>query len=341
MKEKIKGLLLCMFIAVPAWLLGRKFAVVGGPVISILLGMVIGIFLKNRAPFEAGIKFTSKKILQWAVILLGFGMNLTVIGKTGVQSLPIILSTITTSLLVAFIMCRALKIPSKISTLVGVGSSICGGSAIAATAPVIDASDEEVAQAISVIFFYNVIAALIFPLMGTLIGFSTTSGEAFGIFAGTAVNDTSSVTAAASTWDSMWGLGSETLDKAVTVKLTRTLAIIPITLVLALFRSKKSAGEGGQKVSIKQVFPMFILYFVLASVVTTIAQALGVDAGVFAPVKELSKFMIVLAMAAIGLNTDPVKLIKTGAKPLLLGFCCWVGITAVAIAMQHVIGLLA
>lgn len=341
MKEKIKGLLLCVVIAVPAWLLGRKFAVVGGPVISILLGMVVGIFLKNRSPFEAGIKFTSKKILQWAVILLGFGMNLTVIGKTGVQSLPIILSTITTSLLVAFIMCRALKIPSKISTLVGVGSSICGGSAIAATAPVIDASDEEVAQAISVIFFYNVIAALIFPLMGTLIGFSTTSGEAFGIFAGTAVNDTSSVTAAASTWDSMWGLGSETLDKAVTVKLTRTLAIIPITLVLAIFRSKKSAGEGGQKVSIKQVFPMFILYFVLASVITTIAQALGVDAGVFAPVKELSKFMIVLAMAAIGLNTDPVKLIKTGAKPLLLGFACWVGITAVAIAMQHVLGLLA
>ena len=196
MKEKIKGLLLCLVIAVPAWLLGRKFAVVGGPVISILLGMIVGMFIKNRAPFDAGIKFTSKKILQWAVILLGFGMNLTVIGQTGVQSLPIILSTITTSLLVAFILCKALKIPSKISTLVGVGSSICGGSAIAATAPVIDASDEEVAQAISVIFFYNVIAALVFPLMGTLLGFSTTSGEAFGIFAGTAVNDTSSVTAA-------------------------------------------------------------------------------------------------------------------------------------------------
>ena len=263
MKGKIKGLLLCFVIAVPAWLLGRKFAVVGGPVISILLGMIVGMFLKNRAPFDAGIKFTSKKILQWAVILLGFGMNLTVIGQTGVQSLPIILSTITTSLLVAFILCKALKIPSKISTLVGVGSSICGGSAIAATAPVIDASDEEVAQAISVIFFYNVIAALVFPLMGTLLGFSTTSGEAFGIFAGTAVNDTSSVTAAASTWDSMWGLGSQTLDKAVTVKLTRTLAIIPITLVLALIRSKKSAGEAGKKVSLKSVFPMFILYFEL------------------------------------------------------------------------------
>ena len=333
MKGKIKGLLLCFVIAVPAWLLGRKFAVVGGPVISILLGMIVGMFLKNRAPFDAGIKFTSKKILQWAVILLGFGMNLTVIGQTGVQSLPIIL--------VAFILCKALKIPSKISTLVGVGSSICGGSAIAATAPVIDASDEEVAQAISVIFFYNVIAALIFPLMGTLLGFSTTSGEAFGIFAGTAVNDTSSVTAAASTWDSMWGLGSQTLDKAVTVKLTRTLAIIPITLVLALIRSKKSAGEAGKKVSLKSVFPMFILYFVLASVITTIAQSLGVDASVFAPLKELSKFMIILAMAAVGLNTNPVKLIKTGGKPLLLGFCCWLGISCVALAMQHVLGLIA
>ena len=335
MKEKIKGLLLCLAIAVPAWLLGRKFAVVGGPVISILLGMIVGMFLKNRAPFDAGIKFTSKKILQWAVILLGFGMNLTVIGQTGVQSLPIILSTITTSLLVAFILCKALKIPSKISTLV------CGGSAIAATAPVIDASDEEVAQAISVIFFYNVIAALVFPLMGTLLGFSTTSGEAFGIFAGTAVNDTSSVTAAASTWDSMWGLGSQTLDKAVTVKLTRTLAIIPITLVLALVRSKKSAGEAGKKVSLKSVFPMFILYFVLASVITTVAQSLGVDASMFSPLKELSKFMIVLAMAAVGLNTNPVKLVKTGGKPLLLGFCCWLGISCVALAMQHVLGLIA
>lgn len=340
-KKNGAGLLLCLCIAIPAWLLGQAVPVVGGPVFSILIGMVLTLFWKNKTKVQPGIGFTSKKVLQYAVILLGFGLNLSEIAKVGAQSLPIIVSTISTSLIVSFVLCKAMKVPSNISTLVGVGSSICGGSAIAATAPVIDASDEEVAQAISVIFFYNVIAALIFPLMGTLIGFSTASGEAFGIFAGTAVNDTSSVTAAASTWDSMWGLGSETLDKAVTVKLTRTLAIIPITLVLALFRSKKSAGEGGQKVSIKQVFPMFILYFVLASVVTTIAQALGVDAGVFAPVKELSKFMIVLAMAAIGLNTDPVKLIKTGAKPLLLGFACWVGITAVAIAMQHVLGLLA
>ena len=330
LKNNWKGLLLCLCIAVPSWFLGKQFPIIGGAVIAIIAGMIVTIFLKNKTPFEAGVKFTSKKILQWAVILLGFGLNLNVILQTGKQSLPIIVSTITVSLIIAFVLHKVMRIPSKISTLIGVGSSICGGSAIAATAPVIDADDEEVAQAISVIFFFNVLAALLFPTFGKLIGFSTISGEAFGIFAGTAVNDTSSVTAAASTWDNMWGLGSATLDTAVTVKLTRTLAIIPITLTLAFLRTRreKSEGTSEKKVSIKQIFPMFILYFIAASIITTIAVSCDVDSGIFSPVKELSKFFIVLAMAAIGLNTDIVKLIKTGGKPIIMGFCCWSGITA-------------
>lgn len=341
LKNNWKGLLLCLCIAVPSWFLGKQFPIIGGAVIAIIAGMIVTIFLKNKTPFEAGVKFTSKKILQWAVILLGFGLNLNVILKTGKQSLPIIVSTITVSLIIAFVLHKVMRIPSKISTLIGVGSSICGGSAIAATAPVIDADDEEVAQAISVIFFFNVLAALLFPTFGKLIGFSTISGEAFGIFAGTAVNDTSSVTAAASTWDNMWGLGSATLDTAVTVKLTRTLAIIPITLTLAFLRTRreKSEGTSEKKVSIKQIFPMFILYFIVASIITTIAVSCGVDSGIFSPVKELSKFFIVLAMAAIGLNTDIVKLIKTGGKPIIMGFCCWSGITAVSLLMQHLMGL--
>ena len=336
-----KGLGLCLCIAVPAWLLGKAWPIVGGPVIAILAGMAAAVFLKNKAPFAAGIKFTSKKILQWAVILLGFGMDLRVVLKTGAQSLPIILCTISASLLIAYVLHKALRIPGNISTLIGVGSSICGGSAVAATAPVIGADDEEVAQAISVIFFFNVLAAILFPPFGSLLGFDTASGEAFGIFAGTAVNDTSSVTACASTWDSMWGLGSETLDKAVTVKLTRTLAIIPITLALALIRTQKArkAGGAGAKVSVRSIFPFFILWFIAASLVTTVCQGLGVPSAVFAPIKELSKFFIVLAMAAIGLNTDVVKLIKTGGKPLTLGACCWLGITGVSLLMQHIMGL--
>lgn len=345
-KKNYKGLLLCLVIAVPSWFLGKAFPIIGGAVIGIIAGMIITLFIKDKSAFESGIKFTSKKILQWAVILLGFGMNLSVILQTGKTSFPIIVCTIATSLIIAFVLSKVMHIPGKISTLVGVGSSICGGSAIAATAPVIDADDEEVAQAISVIFFFNVLAAIFFPTFGKILGFDTTSGDAFGIFAGTAINDTSSVTAAASTWDNMWGLGSATLDTAVTVKLTRTLAIIPITLVLALVRARKEKSSKNS-FSFKQAFPMFILYFVLASIITTIIYAVFpadttvcvIAGNVFSFLKNVSKFFIVLAMTAIGLNTDIVKLIKSGGKPILMGFCCWVGITGVSLALQHVMHL--
>lgn len=338
-KKNWKGMLACLCIAVPSWLLGKKFPIIGGPVIAIIAGMVITLMIKDKSALESGIKYTSKKILQYAVVLLGFGLNLEVIFKTGRQSLPIIISTITTSLVIAYVLHRVMHIPGKISTLVGVGSSICGGSAIAATAPVIDADDEEVAQAISVIFFFNVLAAILFPTLGAFLGFSQSSGEAFGIFAGTAINDTSSVTAAASTWDSMYALGNATLDKAVTVSFTRTLAIIPITLALAVFRTYKAEEEGGGQVSIKQVFPFFILFFIGASIITTIAAAVGVPMEVFAPLKELSKFFIIMAMAAIGLHTNIIKLVKTGGKPILMGMACWIGITLVSLGMQHVLNI--
>ena len=339
LQKKWKGLAFCLLLAVPSRFLGKMFPIIGGAVIAIIAGMVIAVFMKNKDGLEDGIKFTSKKVLQWAVILLGFGMNLNVVLETGKQSLPIIVCTITTSLVIAFALHKLMHIPSNISTLVGVGSSICGGSAIAATAPVINADDDEVAQAISVIFFFNVLAAILFPTFGKVLGFDTASGNAFGVFAGTAINDTSSVTAAAATWDSMWGLGTATLDKAVTVKLTRTLAIIPITLVLAFLYTRKGQKSQGKGVSLKSIFPFFILYFIAASLLTTVAVHFGVDASVFSPIKTLSKFFIVLAMAAIGLNTDIVKLIKTGGAPLALGACCWVGITGTSLLIQHVMGL--
>ena len=337
--EKIPGMLVCLLIAVPAWLLGSRFPVVGGPVIAILAGMIIASFWTPKDSMNKGIKFTSKYILQTAVVLLGFGLDMGVILQTGRQSLPIIVCTISTSLIVAFVLMKLMKAPANTATLIGVGSSICGGSAIAATAPVIGADDDEVAQSISVIFFFNVLAAIIFPILGHTLGFDTTSGEAFGIFAGTAVNDTSSVTAAAATWDNMWSLGTATLDKAVTVKLTRTLAIIPITLVLAAWNARK-ADSKSEKFSLKRAFPLFILLFVIASLITTAGSSLGVAASVFAPLKSLSKFFIVMAMAAIGLGSNMVKLIKTGAKPLVLGASCWICITLMSLLMQHLMHLL-
>ena len=338
-----KGVLFCLAIAVPAWLLGKQFEVIGGPVFAILIGMVLALIVPQGtgAPLQKGVKFTSKKVLQYAVILLGFGLNLSQIAQVGATSLPIIISTITTSLVVSFILCRALNIPGKISTLIGVGSSICGGSAIAATAPVIDADDEEIAQAISVIFLFNVIAALVFPTLGGVLGLSN---EGFGLFAGTAVNDTSSVTAAAAAWDGMHA-GANTLDAATIVKLTRTLAIIPITLALAFWQVRLAkraavAGEGSGQAAgtfdLKKIFPFFILFFVLASVITTV---FALPATVTAPIKELSKFFIIMAMAAIGFNTNIVKLVRTGGKPILMGLCCWVAIACVSLGMQHVLGI--
>ena len=350
LRKNWKGITAALVIAILSWFTGEKFPIIGGPVVAILSGMLLSMCIQNKSELADGLKFVSKKILQWAVILLGFGMNLGVIAKTGAQSLPIICVTIATSLTVSFLLCKAMKIPEKISTLVGVGSSICGGSAIAATAPVINADDEEVAQAISVIFFFNVLAAIIFPNLGNLIGFGH-EATGFGIFAGTAVNDTSSVTAAASTWDTMWNLGSSTLDKAVTVKLTRTLAIIPITLALAFIQAAKAKkmakGSDAQLTfSFTKVSPWFILYFIAASIITTICYTYITDQQLlknvkefFATLKTLSKFFIVFAMSAIGLNTNIIKLVKTGGKPLIMGAACWICITGASIMMQHSLGL--
>ena len=220
-KKMIPGVTLCLVIAVIACFIVEQvdvFAVMGAPVLAIVMSMIFVLWVPLRTGLQYGVAFTSKKVLQFAVVLLGFGLNLSTLGKIGAIFLPVIVFTIATSLIVAFILQRTTKIPVKTATLIGVGSSICGGSAIAATAPVIDADDGEIAQAVSVIFLFNVIAALIFPSIGAKLGMSN---ESFGLFAGTAVNDTSSVTAVASTWDVLHKMGGSVLEYATVIKLKR------------------------------------------------------------------------------------------------------------------------
>lgn len=340
-KTNIVGIILCFLIALLATYLGSLFPIVGGPVFAILLGMIICMVIPIRGIIQPGVKFTSKIILQTAVVLLGFGLNLLAIVKTAQESLPIIIVTIATSLIISFVICKYMNIPTKLCTLIGIGSSICGGSAIAATAPVIKANDSEVAQAISVVFFFNVLAALLFPTLGQNLGMSHNS-IAFGIFAGTAVNDTSSVTAVASTWDSIYSLGHETLDKAVTVKLTRTLAIIPITIVLSVIfasRHDLTINQQAPRFKLHKIVPRFIVLFVLASLVTSIAMLCGVSSEAFVPLKDLSKFLIVMSMAAVGLNCNLFMLVKTGSIAIFLGMCCWVGITVVCLLLQYTLGI--
>ncbi|HFI0265681.1 TPA: YeiH family protein [Streptococcus suis] len=337
-KENARGVVLCLVLALVGQWLGGLFPLVGGPVFALLIGMSLHSYISRKNAFQPGLTFTSKKILQYAVICLGFGLNLSAVLAVGRQSLPIILSTISFALFLAFLMWKWLPISSHLATLIGVGTSICGGSAIAVTAPIIQADDEDVAQAISVIFLFNVLAALVFPTLATWLGFSTDSGQAFGIFAGTAVNDTSSVTATAATWDSLYGLGSQTLDTAVTVKLTRTLAIIPITSVLAIWQAR-GKGVQADKKSLLAGFPTFILYFILASLVTSLAGHFGLGRDLFAPLKTLSKFLICMAMTAIGLRTNVLALVKNGRATLFVGLVCWLGVTVLTLVWQAILGI--
>lgn len=331
-KSFLPGISIAILISLVAWYLGILFPIIGGPVIGLFIGLLFGSLITDSEKLKTGIQFTSKKVLQYAVILLGFGLNLSQVFKVGLTSLPIILVTIATALVTAYFIQKLFKLDSEITTLVGVGSSICGGSAIAATAPVIKAKDESIATAISVIFFFNILAALFFPHLGFWLGLSN---EGFAIFAGTAVNDTSSVTATASSWDSLHG--TSILEQATIVKLTRTLAIIPITLGLSIWQSKKEDKK--ESFSLIKAVPNFIIWFLVASLITTVTTSLGASATVFAPLKNLSKFMIIMAMTAIGYQTNLKKLITKGGSALLLGGLCWVLISLASLLMQKILGL--
>lgn len=340
------GVMLCLAISIPAWIIGNIFPIIGSPVFGILIGIIIAMILPGlmsktqnfnsmklaSSAFkpEDGVKYTSKKILQYAIILLGFEMNLFNVIKVGGQSLFIMLFTLSAAFLTAFFMGKALKLEGKMTTLIGVGTSICGGSAIAATAPVINAKDEDVAHAISTIFLFNIIAVFIFPALGHAIGMSDIG---FGMWAGTAINDTSSVVAAGTAWSNAAG-NNTALAFATIVKLTRTLMIVPITLVLAIYTAriaqKNQESTDGSKFSFVKVFPWFVIGFVATAIINTFIGIPSISNNLV----TIGKFMIVMAMAAIGLNTNLKKLITNGFKPIILGICCWVAVASVSLVVQ-------
>ena len=328
-RQLLPGLGLASVLAVLASLVGQWFPLLGGSILSLLFGLLLGLVFQEKGRFEAGIALAAKKPIQYAVILLGFGLDLTVLVATGGRILPILALTITTTLLVAFIGGKVLRLSSKTSSLIGVGTAICGGSAIAATAPVIDADQEEITQAMAVVFLCNLLAALFFPSLGKLLHFSSWTGEGFGIFAGTAINDASSVTATAAVWDQLHQLGSQTLDVAVMVKLIRTVAIVPVTLLFA-FLQRKAGDESAQK----GPFPIFILYFLAASLLATWLQAVGFSLPFLGFLKACSRFLIALSMAAIGLQTNLKQLVTDGRKSLLLGLLCWGLLIALTLLLQ-------
>ncbi|GHV57107.1 UPF0324 membrane protein [Spirochaetia bacterium] len=332
--KTLPGIILAFVLALPAWYLGRIFPIIGGPVIAIISGIILTtIFPKLTANQEkkavnvsVGIKFTSKKILQCSIILLGFEMNLQNVMIVGGQSLLVMLFTLTSAFLIAFFIGKVLKISGSTATLIGVGTAICGGSAIAAAAPVIRAKDDDVARAISTIFLFNIIAVFIFPALGQAMHMGDLE---FGMWAGTAVNDTSSVVATGTAWSNMAG-NDEALKYATIVKLTRTLMIVPTTLVLAIYTARKVKKNDGNDFKFVKVFPWFVILFILASVVYTLFP---IPKAVSSTFVLIGKYMITMAMASIGLNTNIKSLFLNGIKPIVLGMSCWFMVAVVSLIM--------
>lgn len=318
------GVFLCSIIAVIATLLGQWFPIIGGIIFSIILGIIISNAIKLPDQYQPGIKFASKKILQYAIIVMGFTLNLRVVVAMGLSSLPITLTTITAALLTSLWLGKVMKIGENIRTLIGVGTAICGGSAIAAASPIVDAKEDEVAFSLSTIFLFNIIAVFIFPVIGHTIGLSDIG---FGHFAGTAINDTSSVVAAGYAYSETAG------DTATIVKLVRALMIIPACLLLVMVQLKKSEKKA---FSIKKVFPWFILYFFLASVVTSI---INLPEAIISYIKMLSTFMISIAMAGIGLSVSIKQFRTIGIKPVLLGASVWFVVAGISLIMQWLLNI--
>lgn len=320
------GLILCVVIAAVATLLGNQAPIVGGPVFAILLGIAVGNTFRVSDLSRPGISFCGKKVLQLAIIVLGGGLSLLQVYETGARSLAVMLSTLAAALLVAWLLGRLLKVDRKLTSLVGVGTGICGGSAIAAIAPIIDADDDEIAFSISTVFLFNVVAVIIFPLFGHLLGMTD---EGFGIWAGTAINDTSSVVAAAYSYSQQAG------DVATVTKLARTTMIVPIAIAFAFMVSRRASGDNGDadrgsRLNIMRIFPWFVLGFLAMALLNTFG-VLGATAPHFS---LAGKLLITIALAGVGLGANLRKIVKTGPRPIFLGLMVWIVVALISLAVQ-------
>lgn len=309
---------------------------IGASVIALFIGMGINHFFKPGKRMAPGIKFTSKKVLKFAIILLGASLSISTIMHIGRLSLTVMVFTLATCFGGGYFIGKALGLNWKLSNLISAGTGICGGSAIAAIAPVIDAEDSDIAYAISATFLFDMAMIVLFPIMGRAMGLSD---MAYGLWAGTAVNDTSSVVAAGYAFSEAAG------DFATMVKLTRTLSIIPTVLVFALIQlnlkrkealSQGESSDAKMDVNFISLFPWFILGFLIMAAFNSLGLF---SAELSAAAKSISKFLMVSALAAIGLNTSFKDMKKSGIAPMFHGFIISALVVVVAIAVEYAIGL--
>lgn len=318
-QKVLPGIFVTLGLAFLARWLGALAPIVGGPIFAIVLGMVARAVMGLDPILSQGTTFASKKVLQASIVLLGGSLSLGQVWKTGVDSLGVMLVSLGVGLVTAILMGKVLRVPWRLGSLIGVGTSICGASAIAAVAPVIQADEDEVAYGISTVFLFNLIAVFVFPLLGRVTGLDD---WAFGLWAGTAINDTSSVVAAGYSWSQQAG------TYATIVKLARTSMIVPVALGFALWSTRNSLKTIAE-VKIGKIIPWFIVWFLVASVLNSfglLGNALP-DA-----LSSMGKFGITMALAAVGLGVDFRKMRATGFKPVVLGLITWATVAVISLA---------
>jgi uncharacterized integral membrane protein (TIGR00698 family) len=320
------GLTLAAAVGLVALVAGRWMPLIGGPVFGILFGILIRNVIGVGPLFRPGLQFASKQVLQWSIIALGFSLSIQQVARTGLESLSVTFVTITVAFVSAFLLGKWLNIPSKLCTLIGVGTAICGGSAIAAVTPIIKSDDHETAFAISTIFLFNIVAVLTFPLLGHWLNMTDIG---FGTWAGTAINDTSSVVAAGFSFSHAAG------DYATIVKLTRATLIIPICLALAFYEAWRHKKQGGSDFSLARIFPWFILWFLVASIVRSTGILPESWNGAL---HFLAEFLIIVALTAIGLSSDLRRMASAGIRPILLGLGVWAAVSLSSLMVQHYMG---
>ncbi|MDQ6847825.1 MAG: putative sulfate exporter family transporter [Candidatus Dormibacteraeota bacterium] len=323
----ILGVLLCVLVAAIATGLGRVVPLIGAPVVGLLLGVLLALTLRPARRVSPGITFCSHQVLQVAVAGLGLQLTLGQAVAAGSQSLPVLLGTLAICLVAAGLIGRFLTVRSNLRTLVGVGTAICGASAIAAVTPIIDAAAVDVTYALSTVFVFNAVAVVLFPLLGHALAMSQ---QAFGLFAGTAINDTSSVVAAGSVF------GAEAGHHAVVVKLTRTLFIIPVCIGLAVWRGRRRDRKHVGMPGVTHLIPWFLVAFVALSALVSVVPPSAALRNAFSAV---ALFLITMALTAIGLSTDLRGVRTTGPRPLLLGALLWVVVSASSLLLAAATGI--
>lgn len=333
----VPGFLVALVIAIVAKILESLLPIhlIGASVIALFIGMIIHSFWYPTY-IKPGLKFTSKKILKFAIVLLGASLSVGTVLTVGKMSLMVMCFTLLTCFGGGYLIGKCLNLNWKLSNLISAGTGICGGSAIAAIAPVIDAKDNDIAYAMSATFLFDMAMIVLFPIMGKKIGLSD---MAYGLWAGTAVNDTSSVVAAGFAFSEAAG------DFATMVKLTRTLSIIPVVIIFALINiriKQKSVAASHDNETLKDKVHLFSLFpwFIVGFVALAIINSCGVIPAVISSgAKEISKFLMVASLAAIGLNTSFKEMRKSGIAPMVHGFIISALVVIVAIVVEYFMGI--